>query len=51
MEKVPFFFIHLMEDSENVDPSPNISGMLPPSCIPGKMPPLGLMPDNSMDCM
>lgn len=40
-----------MEDSENVDPSPNISGMLPPSCLPGKMPPLGLMPDNSMDCM
>lgn len=40
-----------LEDSENVDPSPNISGMLPPSCIPGKMPPLGLMPDNSMDCM
>uniref|UniRef100_A0A3P9B7W6 Uncharacterized protein n=1 Tax=Maylandia zebra TaxID=106582 RepID=A0A3P9B7W6_9CICH len=40
-----------MEDSENVDPSPNISGMLPPSCIPGKMPHLGVMPDNSMDCM
>ncbi|KAE8300815.1 Histone chaperone asf1b-B Anti-silencing function protein 1-like protein Bb [Larimichthys crocea] len=40
-----------LEDSENVDPSPNISGMLPPSCIPGKMPPLGLMPDNSMDCI
>ncbi|XP_056264585.1 histone chaperone asf1b-B [Pseudoliparis swirei] len=40
-----------MEDCENVDPSPNISGMLPPSCIPGKMPPLGLMPDNSMDCL
>lgn len=40
-----------MEDNENVDPSPNISGMLPPSCIPAKMPPLGLMPDNSMDCM
>uniref|UniRef100_A0A3Q3XMB6 Anti-silencing function 1B histone chaperone n=1 Tax=Mola mola TaxID=94237 RepID=A0A3Q3XMB6_MOLML len=40
-----------MEDSENIDPSPNISGMLPPSCMPAKMPPLGLMPDNSMDCM
>ncbi|MEQ2219519.1 Histone chaperone asf1b-B [Xenoophorus captivus] len=40
-----------MEDSENVDPSPNISGMFPPSCIPGKMPALGQMPDNSMDCL
>ena len=40
-----------MEDNENIDPSPNISGMLPPSCMPSKMPPLGLMPDNSMDCM
>ncbi|KAJ4921748.1 hypothetical protein JOQ06_016458 [Pogonophryne albipinna] len=40
-----------MEDGENVDPSPNISGMLPPSCLPGKMPPIGLMPENSMDCM
>lgn len=40
-----------MEDCENVDPSPNVSGMLPPSCIPAKMPPLALMPDNSMDCM
>lgn len=40
-----------MEDCENVDPSPNIGGMLPPTCVPGKMPPLGLMPDNSMDCM
>ncbi|KAF0037677.1 hypothetical protein F2P81_010551 [Scophthalmus maximus] len=40
-----------MEDGENVDPSPNISGMLPPSCVTGKMPPLGLMPDNSMDCI
>uniref|UniRef100_A0A3P9MSX0 Anti-silencing function 1B histone chaperone n=1 Tax=Poecilia reticulata TaxID=8081 RepID=A0A3P9MSX0_POERE len=40
-----------MEDSENVDPSPNVGGMLPPSCVPGKMPALGQMPDNSMDCM
>ncbi|KAL7845331.1 hypothetical protein AOLI_G00235230 [Acnodon oligacanthus] len=36
-----------MEDSENVDPAPNT--MLPPTCLPGKAPPLGLMPDNSMD--
>ncbi|KAL6481983.1 hypothetical protein MHYP_G00100630 [Metynnis hypsauchen] len=38
-----------MEDSENVDPAPNT--MLPPTCLPGKAPPLGLMPDNSMDCL
>ncbi|KAK3511838.1 hypothetical protein QTP70_025060 [Hemibagrus guttatus] len=38
-----------MEDSENVDPAPNV--MLPPMCPPGKAPPLGLMPDNSMDCL
>uniref|UniRef100_A0A673NB41 Uncharacterized protein n=1 Tax=Sinocyclocheilus rhinocerous TaxID=307959 RepID=A0A673NB41_9TELE len=38
-----------MEDSENVDPAPN--SMLPPSCTPGKAPPLGLLPDNSMDCL
>ncbi|XP_028821315.1 histone chaperone asf1b-B [Denticeps clupeoides] len=38
-----------MEDSENVDPSPNT--MLPPSCLPGKAPPLALVPDNSMDCL
>uniref|UniRef100_A0A8C1H709 Anti-silencing function 1Ba histone chaperone n=1 Tax=Cyprinus carpio carpio TaxID=630221 RepID=A0A8C1H709_CYPCA len=38
-----------MEDSENVDPAPN--AMLPPSCTPGKAPPLGLVPDNSMDCL
>lgn len=43
-----------VEDSENVDPSPNVSDMFSPSCIPAK---LGgvlagrLMPDNSMDCM
>uniref|UniRef100_A0A3B4BHG2 Anti-silencing function 1B histone chaperone n=1 Tax=Periophthalmus magnuspinnatus TaxID=409849 RepID=A0A3B4BHG2_9GOBI len=36
---------------ENVDPSPNINCMLPPSCAPGKMTALGLLPDNSMDCM
>ncbi|TRZ02614.1 hypothetical protein DNTS_021779, partial [Danionella cerebrum] len=36
-----------MEDSENVDPAPN--AMLPPSCAPGKVPPLGLLPENSMD--
>lgn len=40
-----------MEDSENVDPSPNVNCMLPPSCVPGKISVLGLMPDNSMDCM
>ncbi|KAL1281658.1 hypothetical protein QQF64_000461 [Cirrhinus molitorella] len=38
-----------MEDSENVDPAPNT--MLPPTSMPGKAPPLGLMPDNSMDCL
>ncbi|XP_016139810.1 histone chaperone asf1b-B-like [Sinocyclocheilus grahami] len=38
-----------MEDSENVDPAPN--AMLPPTSMPGKAPPLGLMPDNSMDCL
>uniref|UniRef100_A0A3Q4B9M2 Anti-silencing function 1B histone chaperone n=1 Tax=Mola mola TaxID=94237 RepID=A0A3Q4B9M2_MOLML len=38
-----------MEDSENVDPTSN--SMLPPSCLPGKAPPLGLLPDNSMDCL
>uniref|UniRef100_A0A3Q3GP99 Anti-silencing function 1B histone chaperone n=1 Tax=Labrus bergylta TaxID=56723 RepID=A0A3Q3GP99_9LABR len=38
-----------MEDSENVDPSSN--SMLPPSCLPGKAPPMGLLPDNSMDCL
>ncbi|CAB1344263.1 unnamed protein product [Coregonus sp. 'balchen'] len=43
-----------MEDSENVDPSPNSSSsMLPPSssCLPGKVLSVGLMPDNSMDCL
>uniref|UniRef100_A0A3Q0R6E7 Anti-silencing function 1B histone chaperone n=1 Tax=Amphilophus citrinellus TaxID=61819 RepID=A0A3Q0R6E7_AMPCI len=38
-----------MEDSENVDPTSN--SMLPPSCLPGKAPPLGVLPDNSMDCL
>ncbi|KTF82198.1 hypothetical protein cypCar_00033739 [Cyprinus carpio] len=38
-----------MEDSENVDPAPNT--MLPPTSMPSKAPPLGLMPDNSMDCL
>ncbi|XP_077411704.1 histone chaperone asf1b-B isoform X2 [Vanacampus margaritifer] len=38
-----------MEDSENVDPSSN--SMLPPSCLPGKAPPLGILPENSMDCL
>uniref|UniRef100_A0A3B4A0D2 Anti-silencing function 1B histone chaperone n=1 Tax=Periophthalmus magnuspinnatus TaxID=409849 RepID=A0A3B4A0D2_9GOBI len=38
-----------MEDCENVDPSSN--SMLPPSCLPGKAPPMGILPDNSMDCM
>uniref|UniRef100_A0A3B3SS95 Anti-silencing function 1Ba histone chaperone n=1 Tax=Paramormyrops kingsleyae TaxID=1676925 RepID=A0A3B3SS95_9TELE len=38
-----------MEDCENVDPAPN--AMLPPSCPPGKAPPLSLLPDNSMDCL
>ncbi|XP_061625510.1 histone chaperone asf1b-B [Phyllopteryx taeniolatus] len=40
-----------MENNENLDPSPNISGMLLPDCLAGKMPPLGLIPDNSMDCI
>ncbi|XP_019734855.1 histone chaperone asf1b-A [Hippocampus comes] len=38
-----------MEDSENVDPSSN--SMLPPSCLPGKAAPLGILPENSMDCL
>uniref|UniRef100_A0A3Q3IFV9 Anti-silencing function 1B histone chaperone n=1 Tax=Monopterus albus TaxID=43700 RepID=A0A3Q3IFV9_MONAL len=38
-----------MEDTENVDPTSN--SMLPPSCHPGKAPPLGILPDNSMDCL
>uniref|UniRef100_A0A3Q2CNN6 Anti-silencing function 1Ba histone chaperone n=1 Tax=Cyprinodon variegatus TaxID=28743 RepID=A0A3Q2CNN6_CYPVA len=38
-----------MEDSENVDPTS--SSMLPPSCLPGKAPPVGILPDNSMDCL
>ncbi|TRY87353.1 hypothetical protein DNTS_017218, partial [Danionella cerebrum] len=37
-----------MEDSENVDPTPN--AMHPPT-LPIKAPILGLMPDNSMDCL
>lgn len=43
-----------MEDCENVDPSPNVGSMLPPSCSPAKMlppPPLGQLADNSMECM
>uniref|UniRef100_A0A3B3HGD9 Anti-silencing function 1B histone chaperone n=1 Tax=Oryzias latipes TaxID=8090 RepID=A0A3B3HGD9_ORYLA len=40
-----------MEDAENVDPSPKVGGMLPPFCKAGKMPPLGWMQDNSMDCV
>uniref|UniRef100_A0A3B5LYG3 Anti-silencing function 1Ba histone chaperone n=1 Tax=Xiphophorus couchianus TaxID=32473 RepID=A0A3B5LYG3_9TELE len=38
-----------MEDCENVDPTSN--SMLPPSCLPGKVPPVGILPDNSMDCL
>lgn len=43
-----------MEDSENVDPSPNSSSsssMAPSSCLPGKALPVGLMSGNSMDCL
>lgn len=41
-----------MEDCENVDPSPNVGSMLPPSCLPAKvLPPLGQLADNSMECM
>lgn len=38
-----------MEDAENVDPTPNT--MLPPSCAPTKGTGLGLLPENSMDCL
>ncbi|KAL4648735.1 histone chaperone asf1b-A-like [Arapaima gigas] len=38
-----------MEDSENVDPAPNT--MASPSCPPSKPPPLGFLPENSMDCL
>ncbi|XP_060755179.1 histone chaperone asf1b-B isoform X1 [Neoarius graeffei] len=37
------------EDSENVDPAPNTVFL--PSCPPGKALALGLVPDNSMDCL
>lgn len=43
-----------VEDSENVDPSPNISDMFSSSCTPAKLGSIfagRLMPDNSMDCM
>uniref|UniRef100_A0A3P9IF47 Anti-silencing function 1B histone chaperone n=1 Tax=Oryzias latipes TaxID=8090 RepID=A0A3P9IF47_ORYLA len=40
-----------VEDAENVDPSPKVGGMLPPFCKAGKMPLLGWMQDNSMDCV
>uniref|UniRef100_A0A4W5L2X1 Uncharacterized protein n=2 Tax=Hucho hucho TaxID=62062 RepID=A0A4W5L2X1_9TELE len=40
-----------MEDSENVDPSPNSSSSMVPSCLPGKALSVGLMSGNSMDCL
>nr|XP_046166489.1 histone chaperone asf1b-B-like [Oncorhynchus gorbuscha] len=43
-----------MEDSENVDPSPNSSSsssMVPSSCSAGKALPVGLLSGNSMDCL